>query len=58
MPPDLGKVGNDPVHTVDWLTKYIRKPKSVDPDSTMPSFEGKLKDDDLRALAEYLKGLK
>lgn len=57
--PDLGQVGKDPAHTVDWVVKYIRDPKSVKPDSKMPPQpEGKVKDDDLRALAEYLVSLK
>jgi cytochrome c2 len=56
--PDLAKVGEDPAHTVDWLMEHIRNPKAHKPKSRMPSFEGKIKDDDLRALAEYLASLK
>jgi cbb3-type cytochrome oxidase cytochrome c subunit len=56
--PDLGKVGGDLAHTVDWLMAYIRNPKATKAGSKMPSFEGKIKDDDLRALAEYLASLK
>jgi cbb3-type cytochrome oxidase cytochrome c subunit len=58
MPPDLGDVGKDKTHTEEWFVKYVRKPKSVDPKSTMPAFEGKIKEDDLKALAKYLKDLK
>jgi cytochrome c553 len=56
--PDLGMVGKDPEHTVAWLMEHIRNPKVHKPDSRMPAFEGKIKDDDLRALAEYLASLK
>src|SRR5947209_2979922 len=57
--PDLGKVGGEPDHTVDWFMKYIRNPKSVKADARMPAFdEKKIKEKDLRALAEYLASLK
>ncbi len=56
--PDLGKVGGDPTHTVDWLMEHIRKPKSHKPNSRMPPFEGKIRENELRALAEYLASLK
>ena len=56
--PDLGKVGQDSAHTVDWLKAYIRNPKSQKPESRMPGFEGKIKDEDLQSLAEYLASLK
>jgi hypothetical protein len=56
--PDLGKVGANPDHTVEWLVKFIKSPKSVKPQSRMPDFETKINDDDLTALAEYLATLK
>jgi cbb3-type cytochrome oxidase cytochrome c subunit len=57
--PDLGKVGANPDHTVEWLVKFIRDPASVKERSRMPKFEtGKISDDDLNALAEYLASLK
>jgi cytochrome c2 len=55
--PDLGKVGQDPAHTVEWLMAYIRDPKSRKPDAKMPP-QGKINDQDLRAVAEYLASLK
>jgi len=54
--PDLGTVGNR--HDKDWLKTQIRQPKSHKKNARMPSFEGKIKDDDLNALAEYLASLK
>jgi mono/diheme cytochrome c family protein len=56
--PDLAHVGQDPAHTVAWLMEHVRDPKSHKPESRMPSFEGKISEDDLRALAEYLASLK
>jgi mono/diheme cytochrome c family protein len=56
--PDLAHVGRDPNHTVEWLMGYVRNPRATKPDSRMPSFESKISEDDLRALAEYLASLK
>jgi mono/diheme cytochrome c family protein len=56
--PDLGKVGGDEEHSIAWLMDYIRNPKSKKPNAKMPPFEGKIKEDDLRAMAEYLASLK
>ena len=56
--PDLGKVGQEPAHTVEWFMAYVRNPKSQKPDAKMPSFEGKVNEEDLHSLAEYLAGLK
>jgi cbb3-type cytochrome oxidase cytochrome c subunit len=56
--PDLGKVGTNPDHTVEWFVKFIKDPTSVKERSRMPKFEGKISDDDLTALAEYLASLK
>ncbi|HRI43962.1 MAG TPA: cytochrome b N-terminal domain-containing protein [Fimbriimonadaceae bacterium] len=38
----------------DWYRRFIRKPSSVKPASTMPEFPG-LGDSELRALAEFLR---
>lgn len=56
--PDLGAVGKDPAHTPEWLADYIRDPKSKNPESKMPPFQGKISDDDFKTLVEYLAGLK
>jgi mono/diheme cytochrome c family protein len=56
--PDLGKVGGDAEHSVAWLMDYIRNPKSKKPNAKMPPFEGKINEEDLRSLAEYLASLK
>jgi len=51
-------VGADEGHTAAWLMDYVRNPKSKKPNARMPPFEGKINDDDLKALADYLAGLK
>jgi len=56
--PNLSRVGADPSHTVEWLKEYVRNPKSKKADAKMPPFEGKISQDDLQALAEYLASLK
>jgi mono/diheme cytochrome c family protein len=56
--PDLGKVGANPDHTVEWLIAFIKNPKASKPQSRMPGFEGKLSDDDIKTVAEYLASLK
>ena len=55
--PNLSKVGADPDHTVEWLTQYIRNPKSVKENSKMPP-QKNISGDDLQAVAEYLASLK
>jgi hypothetical protein len=37
---------------------YIRNPKAQKPNSRMPSFEGRISEDELRAVAVYLANLK
>jgi mono/diheme cytochrome c family protein len=56
--PSLAKVGADPSHTRDWLMAYMRDPRAHNPKGRMPSFDGKLSEDDLGALADYLGSLK
>jgi hypothetical protein len=56
--PDLGKVGAEPEHTVEWLMAFVRDPKSKKADARMPSFPSeKIGDENLKALAEYLASL-
>jgi len=56
--PDLSKVGAATGRTAEWLVAHIRNPKSHNPMSRMPSFEGKINDQDLLALGSYLASLK
>lgn len=56
--PDLSKVGAEAEHTTEWLIAHIKNPKSHNPNSPMPAFEGKISDKDLLALGAYLASLK
>ncbi len=56
--PDLSKVGAATGRTAEWLVAHVRNPKSHNPMSRMPSFEGKINDKDLLALGAYLASLK
>jgi len=56
--PDLTKVGATAEHTAEWLTAFIKNPKSKDPGSRMPPFEGKIPDADIQAVGTYLASQK
>jgi len=56
--PDLATVARDPAHTPEWFGDYIRDPQSKKSDARMPKFQGKISDDDFKALVEYLASLK
>jgi mono/diheme cytochrome c family protein len=58
MGPELNTVARDPDHTPEWFAEYVRNPKSKKPDSRMPPFQGKISDDDFKALVEFLATLK
>jgi hypothetical protein len=51
-------LGADPSHTPQWLADHVKNPKSQNPNSRMPAFEGKISDKDLQALGVYLASLK
>jgi cbb3-type cytochrome oxidase cytochrome c subunit len=54
--PDLTHVGK--AHPSDWLIEHVRDPKIHKRESRMPAFKGKISDDDLTALGDYLASLK
>ena len=57
--PDLAKVASKgEKRGVEWFISYVSHPKKVNPESRMPPFEKKIKDKDMRALAEFLSSLK
>jgi mono/diheme cytochrome c family protein len=43
--------------TTELMTAFIRSPRSVVPGSHMPPWEGVMKEDEVRAVAEYTKTL-
>jgi mono/diheme cytochrome c family protein len=57
--PDLGKVGKNPDHTVEWITNFVRNPKEIKENARMPAMDTKrISEEDLHAAAEYLASLK
>lgn len=58
MGPDLSHVGADPAHTPQWLADHVRNPKSHNPSSRMPAFQGQVSEPNLNALGAYLASLK
>ncbi|HEX8238083.1 MAG TPA: cytochrome c [Abditibacteriaceae bacterium] len=56
--PDLTRVGAEAEHTSEWIVAHVKNPKTHNPGSRMPSFEGKINDKDLLALGAYLSSLK
>jgi mono/diheme cytochrome c family protein len=56
--PDLSHIGSDPSHTAGWIAEYANDPKSKDPNSRMPSMQGKVSSDDLTNIAAYLASQK
>ena len=56
--PDLSSEGANSKHTPQWLEAEIKDPKSHKADSSMPSYESKIKGKDLSDLAAYLGSLK
>lgn len=56
--PELTKVGAEATHTADWLIAHVKDPKTHNPGSRMPAYQGKINDTDLKALGAYLASLK
>jgi cytochrome c553 len=56
--PNLTHIGSEPGRTADWIADYIREPKPKSGKTHMPGFQGTLKDEEIRALAEYLAAQK
>ncbi len=60
--PDLTHVGKKHSSITkegsNWLYTQINAPKSHDPSSRMPAYKGKMLDEDIGFLAEYLGSLK
>lgn len=57
--PDLTHIGSATGMTADWLSAYIKDPKSQRPDAKlMPAFGDKMTDAEIRSLAEWLAAKK
>ena len=56
--PDLSHEGTGPEHTAQWLADQVKNPKTHNPGSRMPAYEGKITEPDLEAIGVYLASLK
>jgi mono/diheme cytochrome c family protein len=56
--PNLTHIGSETGRNADGIARYIRDPKSLSSDARMPKFEGVMKEEEIRTLAEYLAGRK
>jgi mono/diheme cytochrome c family protein len=56
--PNLAKVAADPKHTREWIVEHIKDPTSHKPESRMPKFKDRLKEEEIQAVADYLASLK
>jgi cytochrome c2 len=54
MGPDLSDIGDK--KDSEWLTKFLKDPKSLMPEAKMPAFKGS--DQELQDLVAYLMSLK
>ena len=54
--PNLSYVGSK--RSREYIVQQIKNPKSHNPSSDMPHFEGRLPEKDIQAIADYLSGLK
>ncbi len=54
MGPDLSAVGSK--QTAEWIAKFLKDPKAVNPKSKMPTPKGT--DEEFHAIAGYLASLK
>ena len=54
--PNLTNVGSR--RTRDYIYQQIKDPKSHNPRTEMPSFSGRVSEEDINALADYLAGMK
>jgi mono/diheme cytochrome c family protein len=54
--PNLTTIGSR--RSREWIVQQIKNPSSHNPDTAMPSFSGKLPEQDINDLADYLSGLK
>jgi mono/diheme cytochrome c family protein len=56
--PNLSHIGSEPGRNAEWISQYIRDPKSVESRTRMPKFEGVMKEEEIHTLAEYLANRK
>ena len=54
--PDLTKAGAQ--HDAAWIVAHVKNPRTHNPGSRMPGYEGKMSESDLQAIGSYLASLK
>jgi len=54
--PNLSKAGT--THDAEWLDEHVKNPKAHMPGSNMPAFAGKLSDEEIKNVAEFLAAMK
>jgi mono/diheme cytochrome c family protein len=54
--PQLTKLGAE--HDAAWIVAHVKNPKTHNPNSGMPGYEGKMSESDLQAIGSYLASLK
>ena len=54
--PNLTRVGSN--RSRDYIIQQIKDPKSHNPSTEMPSYDNRIPEQDINALADYLSGLK
>jgi mono/diheme cytochrome c family protein len=58
MGPNLTHIGSEPSRNAEQIASYIRDPKNQRSNARMPKFEGVMKDEEIRTLAEFLASRK
>ena len=58
MGPNLSRIGSSPGRTRDRLIQYVRNPRASNRNARMPGFAGRIGEDDLQALGDYLASLR
>ena len=56
--PNLSRVAADPAHTPEWFAEHVKDPQQHKPMSRMPKFEGKLSDEEIKSVVDYMSKLK
>lgn len=54
--PQLTHLGAE--HDAAWIVAHVKNPKTHNPGSRMPAYEGKMSESDLQAIGSYLASLK
>jgi len=56
--PVLTRIGSEPGQTAQWIADQIRNPRSHNPTSRMPAYEGRMAAPGIDTLARHLANLK